>query len=362
MGYKRLMEAEKGTTVEVEHSLIGYREGGWKKWRAKIAKSLNPGGMFSDKIHVPTKEELRKYASEELKRAQKALRLAREKEKQGDHTTAGILRAHARDAKLRAQMHRERLKKNNPESEAAHMFEKFHGEPSESIVEFVDSEHYHGNLAACGLMVGLKVRTIHGDDITIGFESKQANPKRNRGPIGEASRMLSSASSYGPIGALYREGSRIGKGIDNRIGKAIRGNKNKKNPGYSPVALLCTNENGTQLYIVGGDQKLDLKALKIPEKDSVVIGEAWSICYRTRKKFDDFQEIDYVHGFGEENAHPRLRKSADLWEDANPPEKLFGTGELPILRYDVLNERMHLDGGVYKIKKPVFGVSPGIEN
>lgn len=370
MAYKRLMEAEKGTKVEVEHALLGYREGGWKKWRAKVANAKNHG-------------------------------------------------------------------KRNPESEAAHMFEKFHGEPSENIVEFVQEEHYHGNLAECGLMLGLKVRPIHGRDITIGFDEKTGrsvvNPKgmglldrfmparkfvkvqtfkkevdaqrlysqiaetgggarldrvgrvapykwevwvlrsdvqdvlkklkkrSNAGPIGEATKLITRASSYvterGPLAASYKAVKSAGRGIDNSIGRVLKGNPDA----YGP-ALLCTNEAGTQLYIHGGDQSLDLKSLKIPEKDSVIIGEAWAICYRTAKKFDDFQEIDYVHGFGEEKAHPRLRKNQDLWEDAKPPEKLFGTGELPTVRYDVLNQRIHLDGGVYKIKKPLFGVSPGIEN
>lgn len=116
--------------------------------------------------------------------------------------------------------------------------------------------------------------------------------------------------------------------------------------------LLCSNESGTQVYLQGGDQSLDIPALKIPspDRDSIVIGEAWGICYSTRKSFDKFALLDYCHGFGEESAHPRLRKGADLWEDARPPEKLFSTGQLPTLRYDNLNSKLYLDGGIYTIK------------
>jgi hypothetical protein len=372
----------------------------------------------------------------------------------------------------------ERSRRKNPAPEAAGMYEKFHGEPSDEVVEIEKEEFYHGNLATCGVLCGLKVRTINGEDITIGFDSASSarNPffktwikvksfakaeqaerkaaeldnqgitakverkditkgfsllkkyrydvlvdrdawikslrggrkgavkktakthahkgykivedfgeftvpqldtsrfeslkeakrfidaqkKGNRGPVGESLKFLSSGASAltsrGPAGAAYRAGKRIGSAVDDAAGRALRGN-----PGYGPV-LLTTNEKGNQLYIEGGDQSLDISKLKITEKDSVVIGEAWAVCYRTRKSFDDFQDIDYVHGFGEERAHPRLRKKQDLWEDAHPPERLFGTGQLPTLRYDCLNESMHLDGGVYQIKKPWFGVSPGIEN
>ena len=38
------------------------------------------------------------------------------------------------------------------------------------------------------------------------------------------------------------------------------------------------------------------------------------------------------------------------------------TGEVPILGYDRLNERLLFIGGEYKIEKPAFETSPGIEN
>ncbi len=138
---------------------------------------------------------------------------------------------------------------------------------------------------------------------------------------------------------------------------------NPSDDSYSGDAVLLTsNEEGTQLYLVGGDQSLDLSQLKLTEKDSTVIGEAWGICYHTRKDFDDFKPTDYCHTFGDEKAHPRLRRGADIWEDAKPPEKLFGTGELPVLIYDSLNQKLSLSGGVYRIEQPLMGTSPGIED
>jgi hypothetical protein len=99
------------------------------------------------------------------------------------------------------------------------------------------------------------------------------------------------------------------------------------------------------------------------ERDHMVIGEVWGLAYATKKEFDKFQEIEYVHILGLEKFHQRMVKSADLWEDALPPkDEAFGCGNLPTLNYDTLNEALALAGGVYKIDKPMFSTSPGIEN
>jgi hypothetical protein len=102
---------------------------------------------------------------------------------------------------------------------------------------------------------------------------------------------------------------------------------------------------------VGGDQSVDLGKLKISDNhDSVVLGYLWAICYSTQKKFDDFELIQYVHTLGPENMQPKMPQNADLWEDARPPyDDAFEQGLLPTLRYDVLNQTLHLDGGVYTI-------------
>ncbi len=189
--------------------------------------------------------------------------------------------------------------RKNPEDTAADMYEAFHGEPSKEVLEFDDEEHYHSNLAGLGSMIGLKIRTITGFDWTVEFKD----------------------------------------------------------------VMLCSNEEGTQLYLVGGDQYLELADAKIPDThDSTVIGEAWAIGYKTEKDFDDFRPTDYIHGFGKEKDHPKLPKNADLWEDAEPPyDDSFGKGNYPVVRYDCINHKVYLDGGAYTIKKPMFGTSPGIE-
>ena len=122
----------------------------------------------------------------------------------------------------------------------------------------------------------------------------------------------------------------------------------KRNPeGYAdPVSadtvLLCSNEAGNQLYLIGGDQCLDVEELgfKGPQiKDRMVIGDVVAVVYRTCKDFDNFEETDYIHTLSEDTKEP-----------------------LPELIYDTLNERLSLAGGCYFITQPLTGTSPGIEN
>jgi hypothetical protein len=180
---------------------------------------------------------------------------------------------------------RKRKGKRNPESDAQSMFEAFHGRASSEIAEFIEEEHYHGNLAELGQLIELKVETVTGLDVTFNFEYE---------------------------------------------GKPEKG------------VILASNESGTSLYFVGGDQAIDLDEIEMADeehlKDSMVIGSAYFVSYFTEKDFDNFEPTIYEHELGEE------------------------TEELPTLRYDSLNKRLYLDGGAYIIKKPMFRTSDGIEN
>ena len=93
---------------------------------------------------------------------------------------------------------------------------------------------------------------------------------------------------------------------------------------------------------MGGDQSLDLDALKFSEieqeKDLVTIGDCFFVSYLTQKDFDDLETICYEHELGEES------------------------GVLPQLIYDTRNKRLMLSGGEYHIERPMLETSPGIEN
>lgn len=99
---------------------------------------------------------------------------------------------------------------------------------------------------------------------------------------------------------------------------------------FGEDVLLCVSADGRQLYVIGGDQSLDLESMGFSreqrEKDKVFIGSVQQVTYRTRKSFDNFAEIDYVHDFGEEG------------------------GTLPALVYDRLNQTLEFAGGDYEIK------------
>ena len=120
------------------------------------------------------------------------------------------------------------------------------------------------------------------------------------------------------------------------------GSKSNPDPISTSTVMLCSNEAGTQLYLIGGDQSLDLDELKFSdreqEKELVTVGECFFVSYLTRKDFDKHEEIVYEHELGEE------------------------TGVVPTLVYDRLNKRLMLSGGEYHIEQPLMSTSPGLEN
>lgn len=370
--------------------------------------------------------------------------------------------------------------KKNPESGAVDMYESFHGKPSEEILEFIEDERYHGNLAGLGTLTEAKVITPSGYDVTLSFdygegsdakengfwsklkrliskgkstwinydsaptesaahriagdleargvrhykvqhdkkkgvwhvnvlrEGLRALTRREHGSTGSTStksrpgkavtykgvKIVQTASgfsapkidrdttfdtvedardfvdstrnpsgfdlhigprrqSFGSFDAAYRAGVKAAKsGVHSKftIENVVSGERREftrsgavENPQAvsTKTVLLCSNEDGTQLYFVGGDQSINLKSIHMDgrwERDSMVLGVIYEVTYRTEKKFDKFKLTDYYHRLGEE------------------------TKEEPTLRYDKLNEKLYIDGGQYKIKKPLIGMSPGIEN
>lgn len=98
---------------------------------------------------------------------------------------------------------------------------------------------------------------------------------------------------------------------------------------FSGNVRLASTPDGGQLYFVGGDQALPLRKLKLTRdlpKDHLTIGPALKIAYFTSKAFHSFEPSTYEHEFGEEG------------------------GSLPWLNYDVLNQKLYLAGGSYRVK------------
>lgn len=137
-------------------------------------------------------------------------------------------------------------RKGNPESGAAALFEKFHGRPSEEILEIIEDVHVHDDLAALGEFVELEVHTVTGLKLCMKWD-----PKKD---------------------ALS-------------------------------TPILSSSEDGRQLYLRGGDQSIDLASIKMDNdkwlRDKMLIGEVHLATYRTQKEFDDFEDVDYFHKLGE---------------------------------------------------------------
>ena len=181
----------------------------------------------------------------------------------------------------------------NPEGAAQDMYESFHGKPATSQVIVKEEYHEHEHLATIGVLVNFWVAPLSQPGKGVLIETSDAN------------------GDFDEVGA------------DDK------------------TVFLAANEQGTQLYFVGGDQSLDLDKLKFTGdfvKDSMVIGVIYEVTYRTKKEFDKFELTDYYHELGEE------------------------TGDQPMLVYDSLSPHCAISGGRYKINMPLLGVSPGIEN
>lgn len=190
--------------------------------------------------------------------------------------------------------------KRNPEDEAAEMYEAFHGTPSEEVVEFEDTIHYHKNLAQLGMLAGMLVETETNGTMAIAFSGYRWDNKEK----------------------AFEEDKRVD---------------------VSKTTILASNETGTQLFF-RGDQELKLDQFKFSKteasKEVVTIGDVEMITYHARKIFDGKEEeYDYFHEFSEDDGAP-----------------------LPKLIYHTLSKTMTLAGGAYKIEKPLIGTSPGIEN
>lgn len=91
-------------------------------------------------------------------------------------------------------------------------------------------------------------------------------------------------------------------------------------------ALLASNTTGTQLYIKGGDQAVNVADFGIRTKhESEVLGQLVQIEYETTK--------DHL---GNEGGH------ADYFHKFEQP--------LPVVNYDVRNRLLSISGGVYKLR------------
>ena len=99
---------------------------------------------------------------------------------------------------------------------------------------------------------------------------------------------------------------------------------------------LCISTRRNQLYLIGGDQSLDVDTLielglitkHESKKDIITLGDVKTISYTAKKVHlpGPKGKMPYIHEFGEEG------------------------GTLPCAIYDVINERVSLAGGSYTVE------------
>lgn len=199
---------------------------------------------------------------------------------------ATILQPYQKKATKEAQRLQKRLgltlnkgrKRRNTAEAATDLYQGFHGEPSKMWVEVITPLHEHKYLAALGELVSLDIISHTGAHIDV-------------------------------------------KGFD------VQGEP----------ALLCSNEQRTQLFVEGGDQSVnvDLFGIREPIHEIETLGELNSIEYYTIKKHlgSEGGEAIYRHKL---KAH-RFRRKPDVI-------------------YDTVNKLLSFSGGNYEV------LDEGIDN
>lgn len=175
--------------------------------------------------------------------------------------------------RLLSQHDSRRAGRHNPET-SADLYETFHGKPSTKEVVYETEEFERTNFAQLGSLVELKVATDSGKEVVL----TAPNPDTSD--------------------------------IDT-------------------VVQLASDPGGRQLFLVGGDQAVDVKSFGLGKKDvrdHMVLGTLTELTYQTEKGFDKFKKVQYFHELGEE------------------------TGVRPVLLYNPQNESLSIAGGQYDVR------------
>jgi len=185
---------------------------------------------------------------------------------------------HDRARIMKLDSHGHGSKKTNPRGrrrngeveDAQKLFKKFHGRKSTTIEEVKERQDYRRTMSGLGVLMFLRT------DFTQEWNGKG-------------------------VGLQFSEKDKV---------------------------ILASDPQGNQLYFLGGNQDVTgILPKRLSDKDFIDLGECDHIIYTTDKDFDNFEEKDYQHEFGED------------------------TGERPRLIFDRLNQQLYLIGGAYEVKR-----------
>lgn len=163
-----------------------------------------------------------------------------------------------------------RRRRNGEIEDAQAMFKKFHGRKSTTIEEVKARQQYRRTMSGLGALMFLRT------DLTQEWNGKG-------------------------VGLTFSEDDKV---------------------------VVASDPAGNQIYFLGGNQDVTgILPKGLAQKDFIDLGECDVIIYTADKDFDNFEEKDYQHEFGEE------------------------TGERPRLMFDRLNRQLYLIGGAYEVKR-----------
>jgi hypothetical protein len=194
---------------------------------------------------------------------------------------AGRRKYGKREMAQRAAAGRKRASRN-PAAAAAEASEGFHGRPVEEVIEVAEQVHYHQELADCGELVDLLVLSGDGGRVRLsGFDG----------------------------------------------------------------ARLAFNEDRNQLFVVGGDQYVEVESFGLAAEAHEVerLGHVVRIAYHTVKHHLGAEggDADYVHDFGEET----LKE-----EGAKKPSDEDLRRVCPELLYRYRDAQLVFAGGLYTVE------------
>jgi hypothetical protein len=215
-------------------------------------------------------------------------------------------------------------RKKNPIEVAVKRYEEFHGYPVNETTIVESKAHRHSVTYGIGQLICMNVVDVDG---------KQLPP------------LIAPGFKYvdGPLKDIYLQFNGGGNPLTPEQANA-KGFWDFQSKDPAKIVWLTAGEDNKQLLIDGGDQSLDLKALGFIARDyhdHMLIGTIVRVWYRTRKKFEGDEEVDFFHDFGREGSH----------------------GVLPVLNYRPKDPSLEIAGGRYEIALPdkgLGGVSPGI--
>jgi hypothetical protein len=176
-----------------------------------------------------------------------------------------------------------RVRKRNGEVEDAQkMFQKFHGRKPTTIEEVQQRQQYRQTMSGLGVLMFLRT------DLTQEWNGKG-------------------------VGLTFSEEDKV---------------------------IVASDPAGDQIYFLGGNQDVSgilPKKYVDARKDFIDMGDCDCIIYTADKVFDNFEEKDYQHEFGEEGMKLDLEKT---WRRLRPR-----------LMFDRLNQQLYLIGGAYEVKR-----------